>query len=197
MYHPFPASELGTYDLVAVRFVSSVASREEWSRAIANLIMLLKPGVGWLQWIDSCNFSLYNSVPGTSRGACQEIYDGLDMFREGKVDPVIGLMMREDGTGNFTRRREEVWRRLGMVDVHEDVFSSDRVQDLDGMARERETRNVIDCFLACLEGLVKVQGSGWTTERIESLKERAMREIEKGVYHTLDQVCIIGRRGEA
>ena len=84
-----------------------------------------------------------------------------------------------------------------MVDVHEDVFSSDRVQDLDGMARERETRNVIDCFLACLEGLVKVQGSGWTTERIESLKERAMREIEKGVYHTLDQVCIIGRRGEA
>ncbi|KAH6871394.1 S-adenosyl-L-methionine-dependent methyltransferase, partial [Thelonectria olida] len=51
MFLPFPASEIGTYDLVAVRFVSSAATRAEWARAIENLKTLLKPG-GWLQWID-------------------------------------------------------------------------------------------------------------------------------------------------
>ncbi|KAK3400284.1 S-adenosyl-L-methionine-dependent methyltransferase [Sordaria brevicollis] len=188
MYAPFPASEQGTYDVAAVRFISSVAGREDWTRAIANLMTLLKPG-GWLQWIDSCNFALYNSVPGTSRAACQEIYDGLDLFRD-KEDPVIGLMMREMRKS----RREDVFRGLGLVDVHEDVFSSDRLQDREANSREKATINIIECFLGCLEGLVAVDGSGWTAERIEGLKEEAMREIERGVYHTLDQVCIIGRK---
>jgi len=44
MYLPFPVSEIGTYDVVAVRFVSSAATRAERSRAIANLKTLLKPG---------------------------------------------------------------------------------------------------------------------------------------------------------
>lgn len=190
MFLPFPASEVGTYDVVAVRFVSSVAAREEWARAITNLMTLLKPD-GWLQWIDSCNFALYNSVAGKSRAACQEIYDSLDSFRN-KVDPVIGLMMREPKN----LRREDVFRDLGLVDVHEDVFSSDRLQDLDGKARASETRNIIACFLGCLEGLVAVEGSTWTTQRIEKLKEEAMKEIDNGVYNTLDQVCIVGRKLE-
>jgi len=185
---PFPASELGTYDLVAVRFVSSATPREEWVRSISNLMTLLKPG-GWLQWIDSCNFALYNSTPGTSRAACQEIYDGLDFFRR-KADPVIGLMMRESNN----LRREDLWRNLGLIDVHEDVFSSDKLQDSEGKARDKETRNVIECFVGCLEGLVAVEGSGWTKERIEKLKEAAMREVDSGVYNTLDQVCIVGRK---
>ena len=190
MFLPFPASEVGTYDVVAVRFISSVAARAEWARSIANLMTLLKPG-GWLQWIDSCNFGLYNSAAGTSRAACQEIYDGLDLFRR-KVDPVIGLMMREPKN----LRREDVFRELGLVDVHEDVFSSDRLQDLEAKARDKGTRNIIVCFLGCLEGLVAVEGSGWTNQRIERLKEEAMREIDNGVYHTLDQVCIVGRKSD-
>jgi hypothetical protein len=48
-----------------------------------------------------------------------------------------------------------------------------------------------------LEGLVGVEKSGWTKERIEAVKEKAMREIDDGVYHTLDQVCIIGRKPAA
>ncbi|KAF2023638.1 hypothetical protein EK21DRAFT_80408 [Setomelanomma holmii] len=188
MFIPFPASQLRAYDVVAVRFLSSVAARAEWARSIANLMTLLKPG-GWLQWIDSCNFTLYNSVPGTSRAACQEIYDGLDSYRN-KVDPVIGLMMREPKN----LRREDVFRGLGLVDVHEDVFSSDRLQDVESKARDKGTRNIMACFLGCLEGLATVEDSGWTNERIERLKEKAMEEIGNGVYHTLDQVCLIGRR---
>ncbi|KEZ41683.1 Uncharacterized protein SAPIO_CDS6848 [Scedosporium apiospermum] len=181
-YLPFPASEIGTYDVVAVRFVSSAVTRTEWARSIENLMTLLKPG-GWLQWIDSCNFALYNSVPGTSRAACQEIYDALQPFRS-QNDVVIGLMMREP----TNMRREDVFRELGLVDVHEDVFSTDRLQDPELQLRDKGTRNVIVCFLGCLEGLVGVEGSGWSKERIEKLKGEAMREIDNGVYHTLDQM---------
>ncbi|KAI1758443.1 S-adenosyl-L-methionine-dependent methyltransferase [Xylaria castorea] len=189
MLLPLPASEIGTYDIVAVRFVSSATTRAEWARAIENLIKLLKPG-GWLQWIDSCNFALYNSVAGTSRAACQEIYDGLQPFRS-KDDVVIGIMMREPPN---SVRREDVFRELGLVDVHEDVFSTDKVQDPELQLREKGTRNVLSCFIGCLEELVGVEGSGWSKERIERLREEAMREIDKGVYHTLDQVCIVGRK---
>jgi len=89
-----------------------------------------------------------------------------------------------------------VFQELGLVDVHEDVFSSDRLQDLEAKARDKGTRNIIVCFLGCLEGLVAVEGSGWTNQRIERLKEEAMREIDNGVYHTLDQVCIVGRKSD-
>ena len=188
MLLPFPATELGTYDMVAVRFVSVATTRAEWARAIENLVTLLKPG-GWLQWIDSCNFALYNTVAGTSRKACQEIYDGLEPFRE-KEDVVIGMMMREPRNV----RREDVFREKGLVDVHEDVFSTDRLRDPELKLRESGTRNVIVCFLQCLEELVGVEAGGWSRERIESLKEEAMKEIDQGIYHTLDQVCIVGRK---
>jgi SAM-dependent methyltransferase len=187
MTAPFPASELGTYDVVAVRFVSSVAERAEWIQSIANLMTLLKPG-GWLQWIDSCNFQVYTSVAGTSRTACQEIFHGLEPFRRRKQDPVIGIMMREPGNV----KRIEDFRKVGFVEVHEDVFSSDRLQDLP--ARDTMTRNILVCFVDCLKSLVVVDGSGWTADRIDGLAKRAMLEVDQGVYHTLDQVCIIGRK---
>ena len=188
MYRPFPEDEIRTYDIVAVRFVSSGTPRADWTRAVENLITLLKPG-GWLQWIDSCNFTLYNSVPGTSRAACQEIYDGLDSFRAGE-DVVIGLMMRE----GRNMKREQVWEGLGLVNVHEDVFSTDRLQEPELHLREKGTRNIMDCFLACLYSLVDGEKGEWTKERIELLKRDAMKEIDEGVYHTLDQVCIVGRQ---
>jgi len=184
MFLPFPSEELGKYDVVAVRFTSSVISRSKWTACVANLMTLLKPG-GWLQWIDSCNFALYNSVPGTSRAACQEIYDGLDSYRL-EQGAVIGLMMREA----MNLKREDAWRAVGLVDVHEDVFSSDRL----GEQRNASTRNIIVCFLGCLEGSIGVENSVWRERKIEGLRKRAMKEIDDGVYHTLDQVCIIGRK---
>ncbi|KAK1756695.1 S-adenosyl-L-methionine-dependent methyltransferase [Echria macrotheca] len=189
MHRPFPDSELGTYDLVAVRFVSSAAGRGEWADTVRNLMTLLKPG-GWMQWIDSCGFALYNSVPGTSRRACREIFEGLEPFRKKGEEIVIGLMMR--GGGDV--QREKIWEGVGLVDVHEDVFSTDRLQDPELRLRERGTRNVIVCFTGCLESLVGTEGSGWTRERIRELESEAMREIGRGVYHTLDQVCIVGRK---
>jgi hypothetical protein len=188
MLLPFPASEMGSFDVVAVRFVSVATTRAAWARAIENVMTLLKPG-GWLQWIDSCNFTLYNSVAGSSRAACQEIYDSLEPFRA-KDDIIIGMMMREAKN----MRREDVFRKLGLTDVHEDVFSTDRLQDPELQLREKGTRNALVCFLGTLQALVGVDGNGWSEERIERLKVEAMKEVDEGVYHTLDQVCIVGRR---
>jgi hypothetical protein len=90
-------------------------------------------------------------------------------------------------------KREDVYRQLGLVDVHEDVFSTDRLQDPEFQFREKGTRNIIDCFLGCLEEWHKTEGGGWNKGRIERMREKAMREIDQGAYHTLDQVCIVGR----
>ncbi|KAE9376012.1 S-adenosyl-L-methionine-dependent methyltransferase [Stipitochalara longipes BDJ] len=189
MLSPFPSSEIGTYDLIAVRFISMATTRSEWISTIQNLLTLLKPG-GWLQWIDSCNFSLYCDTPGSSRKACQEIYDGLESFRE-KEDLVIGMGMQARGNVG----REEVWRGIGLVDVHEDVFSTDRVQDAGLGFREKGTRNAMACFVGVLEGLVNEgKGEGWSRERIERVRIEAEREIDADVYHTLDHVCIVGRK---
>jgi len=72
---PFPEPELGTYDLVNVRFMVTVLSGKEWDTAVTNLRSLLKPG-GWLQWIDMdaspARIRTVQSVPGASRKACLE-----------------------------------------------------------------------------------------------------------------------------
>lgn len=194
MLAPFPPAHLATYDVVTARFLSSAIPRAAWERTIRNLVTLLKPG-GWLQWIDSCNFQVYCTVPGTSRKACREVYASLEPFRAEGV--AVGLMMRDKG-GDGSGAREGVWRGCGLGEVHEDVFSTDRLVaehggEWEGL-RERGTRNVMECFLGCLEGLVGVEGSGWTRGRWEGVKGRVEAEVEAGVYHTLDQVCLVGRK---
>lgn len=192
MLTPFPPAHLAAYDVVTARFLSSATPRAAWERTIRNLATLLKPG-GWLQWIDSCNFQVYCAAPGTSRKACREVYAALEPFRtEGAV---VGLMMRDQG-GDASGAREEVWRGAGLGEVHEDVFSTDRLvadRGWEGL-REKGTRNVMECFLGCLEGLVGVEGSGWTRERLEGVRGRVEAEVNAGVYHTLDQVCLVGRK---
>jgi hypothetical protein len=102
----------------------------------------------------------------------------LESFRE-KEGLVIGMMMREPKNV----RRENVFREIGLAEVHEDVFSTDRIQDADLRLRDKGTRNAIDCFVGCLEGLIGAEGSGWGKERIERVKREAMKEV-----------CIVGKK---
>lgn len=185
MLLPFPQEDLGTFDLVAIRFVSAATTRSEWTRAVDNILTLLKPG-GYLQWIDSCNFNLYNEVAGAGRRANQEIYDALDAFKK-KDELVIGMMIREP----HPLHREKILEQRGMYEVHEDVFSSDRIP----AKREVGTKNMIMCWKQYLEDLARMEGTGWTQERVKRVCAAALKEAEAGVYHTLDQVVMIGRKG--
>lgn len=110
---------------------------------------------------------------GTSRAACQEISDSLEPFRA-KDDVVIGMMMREPRN----LRREDVFRGEGLTDVHEDVFSTDRLQDPELRLRDKGTRNAIVCFLGYLQAFVDMEGNEWNEERIEKLEENAMKELD-------------------
>lgn len=110
---------------------------------------------------------------GTSRAACQEISDSLGPFRA-KDDVVIGMMMREPRN----LRREDVFRGEGLTDVHEDVFSTDRLQDPELRLRDKGTRNAIVCFLGYLQAFVDMEGNEWNEERIEKLEENAMKELD-------------------
>ena len=103
---------------------------------------------------------------------------------------VIGMMMREPKNV----KRPDVFRKLGFIDVHEDVFSTDRLQDPKLELRDKGTRNALVCFVQALQSMVGAEGSAWTEEGLEHLKAEAMKEIDQGVYHTLDQVCIVGRK---
>lgn len=101
---------------------------------------------------------------------------------------MIGMMIQDcEDVG-----REEVFKQAGLVDVSEDVFSTDKLM-VEGV-REMGTKNMILCWRQYLEDLVEIEGSGWTKERVEKLCEEAIREVDGGVYHTLDQVCIVGRK---
>jgi hypothetical protein len=83
-------------------------------------------------------------------------------------------------------RREDVFWELGLVDVYEDVLSTDRLQDPELQLRDKGTRNIIICFLEYLEALAGVEGSGWSKERIEKVKEDTIREISMylpGIYY--------------
>ena len=43
-------------------------------------------------------------------------------------------------------------------------------------------------------GLVGVEGSGWTRERLDAARAKVKEEVGNGVYHTLDQVYLVGRK---
>jgi SAM-dependent methyltransferase len=106
----FPEAELGTYDIVAVRFLQVMFnSTAEWETTLLNLVSLLKPG-GWLQWVevDLTTCRQFQISPGTSRAALQET--------------VSSLLNTLDRQWKAIRTLAELCRLTGMIDVLEDVM---------------------------------------------------------------------------
>jgi hypothetical protein len=60
--------------------------------------------------------------------------------------------------------------------------------------RKRESKDMIMCWKQYLEVLVKICGNCRTRRRVERVCEETSKEIETRVYHTLDQVCSIGKK---
>ncbi|KAE9365003.1 hypothetical protein N431DRAFT_386956 [Stipitochalara longipes BDJ] len=178
MLIPFPEAELGTYDIVAIRYVSIAITAAEWKTAIKNLLTLLKPG-GWIQWIDSDTLHFYQSRPGTSVAAMKEVFGGVATFSRSK-NFAFGMI----------KRTSELYREEGLVDIWEDAFAGDRVAE----DREKNTRNGVEAMKSILGRIAAVPGSGWTVERRDRLLEEASKEASAGAYFVLDQYCVIGRK---
>jgi len=183
MLEPFPGAERGSYDIVAIRYVTLAITASEWETSIKNLITLLKPG-GWIQWIDSDDLRFYQSRPGTSVAAIKEVFESVASFGRGR-NLAIGMI----------RKTAAILREEGLRDVWEDCFAGDRVaEDREAEDRESKTRNGLEAMRSVLGRMATVEGSGWTVERRDRVSEEARREADDGAYFVLDQYCVVGKK---
>lgn len=175
---PFPEAELGTYDIVAIRYVSFAITASQWETAVKNLVTLLKGG-GYLQWIDSDNLRFYQSRPGTSFAAMKEVFTGMGTFCEGR-NLRFGMI----------KQTADLYRKEGLVDICEDVFAGDRISE----DRDAKTKNQLSSMRSILGHIATVPNSGWTIQRRDRLLDKAHKEAAAGAYCVIDQLCIIGRK---
>jgi SAM-dependent methyltransferase len=76
---PFPSVHLQKYDVVHIRLMCLVLSKDEWAPAVQNIMTLLKPG-GYLQWVDARldNLKAYpiaDNAATVYADRCKEIVD--------------------------------------------------------------------------------------------------------------------------
>jgi hypothetical protein len=182
---PWPEEENGTYDVVAVRFMTTVLNGSEWDMALKGLLALLKPG-GWLQWIDfdasvtTVKGRVYQALPGVSRRACLEVAEAMVQ--------VQSLSGREfDGC----RKLESIFLAQGLDGVYEEVWNTANKEDL----RESWGENGREGAKRLFEVLSSIPGSGWDKERSERVLRDVEEEVKDGkVYFSTDIYSVIGRK---
>lgn len=178
---PFPEEDLGTYDLVGVRAFAFVLAGEQWQNAVKNLITLLKPG-GYLQWIDGdmSDPKLFQTEAGASRAGCLETNEAW-----------MALTRKTGRRGNECFGLKNWFVGGGLVEVGEDVFSTDRVPEV----REAFTKTTYFAIRKMLFKMEEMGVEGWSMERAERVAGQLDKELEGGkVYITVPIVCVIGKR---
>ncbi|KAJ5607777.1 hypothetical protein N7537_004396 [Penicillium hordei] len=176
-----PVSLYGQYDLVHIRLIAAGLTSSEWERVVRNLAKLLKPG-GVMQW-EECDFTSVRHLPGRPDSTTD-------------AASTIGLMFLTAMKSRF----EYGWNRLatdmravGLVDVHNEAVSADRVYD----TRERLATNGMRAMFAWAR-LHSARGSqgALTMRKIEDLEQKAYADIQSGCYVTFDIHIAWGFRPE-
>jgi hypothetical protein len=110
---PRPEEEKGTYDVVCIRFFTTVLTGDQWETALTNLLALLKLG-GLLQWIDidASQHAVYIAEPGARKNACLEVTGAMEDF--------VKVTGREFGG---VRKLGSLFQTQDLKDVHEEVWS--------------------------------------------------------------------------
>ncbi|EKV09936.1 S-adenosyl-L-methionine-dependent methyltransferase [Penicillium digitatum] len=166
-----PVSLYGKYDIVHVRLIAAGLTASEWGRVIRNLAKLLKPG-GVMQW-EECDFTNVRHLPSKPDSTTD-------------AASAIGMMFLTA----MRLRFEHGWNRLatdmrtaGLVDVHTEAVSVDRVYD----TRARLTINGMRAMFAWAR-LHSARGSqgALTLRQVEDLEQKAYADIQSGCYVTFD-----------
>ncbi|OQD97031.1 hypothetical protein PENSOL_c013G09572 [Penicillium solitum] len=176
-----PVALYGQYDIVHVRLIAAGLTASEWGRVVRNLAKLLKPG-GVMQW-EECDFTNVRHLPGRPESTTE-------------AASTIGLMFLTAMKPRF----EYGWNRLatdmraaGLVDVHTEAISADRVYD----TRERLATNGMRAMFAWAR-LHSARGSqgALTMMKIEDLEQKGYADIRSGCYVTFDIHVAWGFRPE-
>lgn len=172
------------FDALHVRLlVCGMSGTQDWSKALTNLLAMLKPG-GWLQWeeLDFEGISARQSVSGADAGA-------LTRFMQD-----TSALLRSMGRMSFEAARlDSLFAKAGFEDVQKDVFASDRVAD---------TRaGFTEATLAAGQGAIKMVFAAQGEEEnsrlneCEELGKKARNSAEGGnAYFRGDLIVAIGRK---
>jgi hypothetical protein len=177
---PIPQDLQGTFDLVNIRLIIiSMGPLEIWQQTLANVITLLKPG-GCITWTDGdfliargFRGSSETSTPGHALTAGQIQLNTTLQKRFGFSFPDFGQLFKD----------------AGLVDVLEDVISTDRLPE----QRREFTEIGVGAVFGGLANLSKA-GEGWDREEVERRRGEAVRDMESGAYLRWDIHVAVGFR---
>ncbi|KAL9065092.1 MAG: hypothetical protein Q9157_007596 [Trypethelium eluteriae] len=172
-----PLEACNRYDIIHVRLISAAMNPEDWEPVVYNLQKLLKPG-GALQW-EECNFAQgrhYRGKAGCTISAAKSVGDAM---RYG---------LKEKFAYGWSTL-PEIMRSAGLIDVEEDIVSSDRVVE----TRESLSTNGM---VAVFQWAKNVSARGMLgsipAHDLTGFEEQAFKDIKSGCYVRFDIHIILG-----
>ncbi|KAI2727075.1 hypothetical protein CBS147354_3793 [Penicillium roqueforti] len=176
-----PVNLYGQYDIVHIRLIAAGLTASEWGRTVRNLAKLLKPG-GAMQW-EECDFTNVRHFPGSATSTTDAA---------SAMGFTFMTAMRPRFKHGWNRLATEM-RNAGLVEVHTEAVSADRVYD----TRTRLTANGMRAMFAWAR-LHSARGSPGALHmwQIDELEQRAYADIQSGCYVTFDIHVAWGFRPE-
>ena len=166
-----PVSLYGQYDIVHVRLIAAGLTASEWGRTVRNLTKLLKPG-GAMQW-EECDFTNVRHFPGSATSTTDAA---------STMGSIFMAAMRPRFEHGWNRLATEM-RAAGLVEVHNEAVSADRVYD----TRPRLTANGMRAMFAWARIHSARESPGaLPMQMIVDLEQRAFADIQSGCYVTFD-----------
>lgn len=182
---PVPEDWKDRFDALHVRLLlCGLSGRQDWTKAIANLMTMLRPGA-WLQWeeLDFLSAVGRQNVSGASAEVLTQHRQNLSALAQtiNRVNPEAMML-------------DSLFAEAGLEDVQRDVFASDRAAD---------TRPAFtEAIMAAMDGVMKMvfvaqdgKVEGFERDECEELGRKARAEVEGGkVYFRGDLIVTIGRK---
>ena len=174
---PPQSSVRDKYDLIHVRLLAAGIAPAEWEPAVRNIIKLLKPG-GAIQWTE-CNWAGVQHLRGGTHSSIRSARFMGIQFKEGLKDKF----------SHGWNVLPKIFCDAGLIDVDEDVVSSDRVVE----TRKALTENGMQAIFAWarLVSSRSVEGS-LPMDELRKLEIEAYKDIENGCYVRFNVHVIIG-----
>lgn len=176
---PPPLAERHRYDVVHVRLLTAAMTPLDWEIVVSNLLQLLKPG-GALQW-EECNFAGGRHLRGEANSTVSAARFMGSLFREQLKDRL------SHGWNTLPR----IMRTAGLVQVDEDIVSSDRLVETRGALTANGMLAVFDW--AKLMSRRGASGS-CSMDDLKSLEVQAEQDIRSGCYVRFDIHIVLGFR---
>ncbi|KAL6720638.1 hypothetical protein ACLMJK_002563 [Lecanora helva] len=172
-----PCEEHARYDVVNARLLTAAMNPQDWTKAVSNIVMLLKPG-GAIQWGEG-NFAHVSHLRG-------EVTSTISAARS------MGILFRDALNEKFSygwNTLPQIMLDLGLMQVEEDIVSSDRLAE----TREAMTVNGMVAIFDWARSMSR-RGSpaSLSMEDLSVLEKQAYEDIKSGCYVRFNMHVVFG-----